>query len=142
MACFLVPAAEAIVTAAAANIAKNREKKISPVCENAEISVNKEEAKQYKIPFSRKLRWLTNLLLGGSVLLLFEHIWHGEIAPYFPFLTAASNPQDAAEMLYEMGTAGVAMALLTTAIWGVMLLVAHIAERKANACERAEENIQ
>ena len=38
-----------------------------------------------------------------------EHILHGEVVPFPPFLTAASNPADAAEMLTEMGTVGVAM---------------------------------
>ena len=63
-----------------------------------------------KVPFSKKLRWLSNLLWGGSFLLAFEHVWHGEVVPMFPFLTAASNPADAASMLHEMSTVGVAMA--------------------------------
>ena len=37
--------------------------------------------------------------------------------PWFPFLIAASNPTDAAEILHEMATAGVTMALLVTAVW-------------------------
>ncbi len=134
MACFVVPAVEAVVTAAAAKIVKNNEKEALPVSEGENTG------KSFKIPFSRKLRWLTNLLLGGSALLLFEHIWHGEVVPYFPFLTAASNPQDSVEMLHEMATAGVTMALLTTAIWGVMLLVAHIAEKRVNAAQSSEVN--
>lgn len=134
MACFVVPAVEAIATAAAV---KNIEKK-EALKSKASKTVNSDT--QLKIPFSRKLGWLTRLLLGGSVLLLFEHIWHGEIVPYFPFVTAASNPQDFAEMLYEMGTAGVAMAALSTAVWGVMLLVAHVIESKANDCKETEEN--
>lgn len=68
---------------------------------------------------------------GGSALLAFEHVWHGEITPWFPFLTAAGNPADAAEMLQEMATAGVGMAALCTAVWGVMLVVsARIEKRK------------
>ena len=132
MACFIVPAVEAIVTTVASKAIENKKTETSYA---AEI-VNE----QVKIPFSRKLRWLTNLLLGGSVLLMFEHLWHGEIVPWFPFLTATSNPQDTVEMLHEMATAGVTMALLTTAIWGVMLLVAHIVETKANSAENSEDN--
>ena len=71
------------------------------------------------------------MLWGGSFLLAFEHVWHGEVTPWFPFLTAASNPVDKAEMLYEMSTSGVAMAILVTAIWGVMVLVSRSLERKA-----------
>lgn len=83
-----------------------------------------------KIPFSRKLKWLTNLLWGGSVLLAFEHVWHGEVVPWFPFLTAASNSVDASIMLHEMATVGVFMAVLVTVVWGVMLLVANTLEKK------------
>jgi len=36
------------------------------------------------------LGWLTNMLWGGSLLLAFEHVWHGEETPWFPFLTAAA----------------------------------------------------
>ena len=60
----------------------------------------------------------------------FEHVWHGEVTPWFPFLTAASNPADAAEMLHEMATAGVAMACLVTAVWIGMVLVTGAMEKK------------
>ena len=82
------------------------------------------------LPFSRKLKWLTRLLWGGTVLLAYEHIWHGEVVPWFPFLTAAADPGDAAEMLHEMATTGVGMALLVTAIWCVMLAVARVIEKR------------
>ena len=70
------------------------------------------------------------MLWGGSALLIFEHVWHGEIVPYFPFLTAAQNPQDTAAMLHEMSTVGVAMAVLVTLIWGIGVAVYSAAERK------------
>ena len=103
MACFTVPAAEAIVTTI---VTKSAEKK---GVENK----NSDSA----IPMSRKLKWLSNLLWGGSALLAFEHLWHGEIQPFFPFLTAMSNPEDTAEMLHEIATVGVSMAVLVTAVW-------------------------
>ena len=71
------------------------------------------------------------MLWGGSVLLAFEHVWHGEVVPYFPFLTAASDPADAAEMLHEMGTAGVCMAAIVTVVWIGMLLVSKSLEKRA-----------
>ena len=118
MACFLVPAAEAVAT----SIAK------------IEID-KKEDAKkteqETKIPFSTKLSWLRNMLWGGAVLLAFEHVWHGEVVPYFPFLTAASNPADKAEMLHEMATVGVTMAVIITVVWVCMLAVASIFEKRA-----------
>lgn len=130
MACFVVPAAEAIVTTVAAKVVKSKENK------EAEVKIIDEVGSVVaaeRIPFSRKLRWLTNLLWGGSLLLAFEHVWHGEVTPWFPFLTAAGNPEDAAEMLREMSTAGITMAVLVTAVWGLMLAGAHVIENRAIA---------
>ena len=125
MACFLVPAAEAVVATIATKVIEKKEAAV-PSVSSGEASLEKHE----KVPFSRKLKWLTNLLWGGAVLLMFEHIWHGEVVPWFPFLTAAANPEDAAEMLHEMGTVGVTMAVLVTAIWLIMLGVSKAIEKR------------
>lgn len=115
MACFLVSAAEAaIVTVTEKAVEKNG-------------AAHVEEA---GVPFTQKLKWLSNMLWGGSALLVFEHIWHGEVVPCFPFLTAMSNPADTAEMLAEMGSIGVTMAALITAVWGGMVLVTNSVEKK------------
>ena len=109
MACFLVPATVAAVTTIAEHVVKGKEER-----------ANKEEltlSENSKTPFSHKLKWLNHMLWGGSALLAFEHIWHGEVTPWFPFLTAAGNPEDAMAMLHEMATTGVAMAVLVTAVW-------------------------
>ena len=128
MACFLVPAAEAVVTTIATKAIKSKEGKP----ETVKVQLDGGElVEAEKIPFSRKLGWLNNLLSGGSGLLAFEHIWHGEVVPWFPFLTAASNPADAAEMLQEMSTAGVTMAVLVTAVWAGMLVVSSVIEKRA-----------
>ena len=84
-----------------------------------------------KLPFARKLKWLTNLLWGGSALLAFEHLWHGEVVPWFPFLTAMSDPTDKAEMLHEMSTVGVTMAVLITLVWLSMLAASSVIEKRA-----------
>lgn len=120
MACFAVPAAEAIVTTVATKIIQKRESK------NGEQCVNN----VYKTRFSEKLKWLNNMLWGGSVLLCFEHIWHGEIVPFFPFLTAVSNPEDTKAMLHEISTAGVAMAALITIVWAGMVVISNVLEKK------------
>ncbi len=128
MACFLVPAAEAVVTTVAAKVMKSKE--VNP--ETVQVQLDGVEfVEAEKIPFSRKLGWLNKLLWGGSGLLAFEHVWHGEVAPWFPFLTAASNPADAAKMLHEMSTVGVTMAVLVTAVWAGMLVVSSVIEKKA-----------
>ncbi|MBQ3943175.1 MAG: hypothetical protein II669_02530 [Elusimicrobia bacterium] len=126
MACFLVPAAEAIVTTIVTKVVKSTEKE-----EKVKISLSDgtvEEVK--KVKFSAKLKWLSNLLWGGSALLAFEHIWHGEVVPFFPFLTAVQNGETA-DMLAEMSSAGVTMAVLVTAVWVCMLIVSSIIEKRA-----------
>ena len=110
MACFLVPTAEAIVVSALT--AKK------PADEATEAT-----AQSDGISWSRKIGWLKNMLWGGALLLLLEHMWHGEVVPWPPFLTAMLNPGDTVEMLHEMATVGVGMAVLVTAVWGVMVLV-------------------
>jgi len=127
MACFIVSAAEAVVVTA---VKKAEEKK--------ELSMSHEEKETAvtKIPLSKKLSWLSNMLWGGVVLLAFEHLWHGEVVPYFPFLTAMYDPSDTAEMLHEMATVGVGMAVLITAIWAVMCVAADaIAKRSSDAAK-------
>ena len=131
MACFLVPVAEVIITSVAAKAAEKKEKKLAA---EGKLSLN-----ENKIPWSRKLKWLNSLLLGGAFLLAFEHVWHGEVVPWFPFLTAAANSEDAAEMLHEMATVGVTMAVLVTAVWLGILGVVRLMEKRANAPVPATE---
>ena len=129
-ACFLVPASEAVVTTIAQKIVESREKK----------GIAKEESPVNEIPkvkFSENLSWLNRMLWGGSALLAFEHVWHGEVIPVFPFLTAVQNGETA-DMLAEMSTAGVGMAVLVTLIWGTMVVASHAIE---NRKDKAEENI-
>lgn len=132
MACFAVPVAEAVIAAATKKVIEKKEE--TKASEAAASTIENKTA--HKIPFSKKLGWLTKLLWGGSILLAFEHLWHGEIVPYFPFLTAMSNPEDTAEMLHEIATVGVTMALLVTAVWCVMLVVSAIIEKKAEKAEQ------
>lgn len=129
MACFLVPTAEAVVTTIVTKAEEKKEQDLS--AEEKETRIE-----EVKVPLSRKLHWLNYLLIGGAVLLAFEHIWHGEVVPWFPFLTAASNPADTATMLHEMSTVGVSMAILVTAVWTVMCLVVDAMARRENQ-ERA-----
>ena len=131
MACFIVPTVEAIVVTVVKKVVEKKEKQP----EEVDIVVDGVAEKAYKTPFSRKLKWLTNLLWGGSALLAFEHVWHGEVVPWFPFLTAAADPADAAEMLHEMATVGVSMAALVTLAWLAMLGVSAIIEKRALKAE-------
>lgn len=123
MACFIVPVAEAIVTTVAAHILESKEKK-------AETMFVTEDMTHIRTGFSRKVNWLSKLLWGGSSLLAFEHVWHGEIKPFFPFLTAAESPESFTAMLNEVSTVGVGMALTVTTAWIGMLIISGITEKQ------------
>ncbi len=115
MACFTAPLAQAIVVSAAKSSSKD------------EVSCN---------PFVRRLDWLQKMLFGGSFLLAIEHVWHGEITWRFPFLTAVRDG-NTADMLHEIATVGVAMAVLISVAWAVMVVVAEALERRAHAVQGA-----
>ena len=101
MACFLVPAAEAVVTTIAAKVMKSKE--VTP--ETVKVQIDGEGlVEAEKLSLSKKLGWLNKLLWGGSGLLAFEHVWHGEV---------------------------VTMAVLVTAVWAGMLAVSSVIEKKA-----------
>lgn len=105
MACFVVPATEAAIVTVI-NLALQRRSGKGGSTERPAAC--------------RHLSSLARLLSGGALLLAFEHLWHGEIQFAYPFLTAASSPEAMAEVYREMSTVGVAMALVTTAAWGVV----------------------
>lgn len=73
MACFVIPATEAIITTVAAKIIEKKEM----AADNSELTIVNKEL------FSTKLKRLNKMLWGGSALLAFEHLWHGEIQPFF-----------------------------------------------------------
>lgn len=128
MACFIVPAVEAVAVTATYAVVKHREKKLeAPKLENG-ATIEKDEK---KIALSRKLSWLMALLWGGVLLLAFEHFWHGEIVPFPPFLTAMATPESAAEMLHEMLTVGVSMAVTVTVFWAGICAFANIRVKRA-----------
>jgi len=116
MACFTAPLVESMVVKAVEVHESKKEK------DNIDKAGSIQSTE--RIPWSRKLKWLNGMLVGGSVLLAFEHVWHGEIVPWFPFLTAMSNPVDMAGMLQEIATVGVSMAALITGVWFVMCKMA------------------
>lgn len=130
MACFIAPAAEAVIISI---VKKNEEKK-----EKAAM-MNGEAVSQDRISWSRKLGWLTRMLWGGVFLLAIEHIWHGEVVLYPPFLTAMNNPADIMPMLTEIMTVGGSMVLFVTLVWYVMTLVADHIYQRSSAAETAAD---
>ena len=135
MACFLVGGAEAIVVTVVAQVLKKSEEKkeLSVRSKGGDKAVDALREQQ-GIPWSRKLMWLAYFLFGGAFLLAYEHVWHGEVVPWFPFLTAMNDPGDTAEMLHEMSTVGVTMAVIVTVVWALLCVAADIiVKRKANS---------
>ncbi len=103
MACFSAPTAVAIVTTAC----------------------------RKKIPEKYHINWLNAMLWGGTAGLALEHVAHGEIVPYFPFLTAMKSAQDTAVMFQEILTVGVGMLVVCLIVWALMVFVAWKLEAKA-----------
>lgn len=138
MACFVVPGTEAIVVTAAAVLLKKYEQN------RAQMKLHSDGASTeapVRTGFARKLFWLADLLWGGVILLAFEHLWHGEVVPFFPFLTAATEgPEAVSEMLGEMASVGVLMAVLVTVIWVAMVLVSAAIEKRP-APQKAEASV-
>lgn len=97
MACFLVPTATAIVTAAVSK----------------------------KLPEECHVNWLNAMLWGGVVMLAVEHVAHGEVVPYPPFLTAGLR-----EVFPEMMRIGAPMTLAIFLIWVAMITVAAMMSKK------------
>ena len=116
MACFLAVTAEALAVTALKKRAEKVEKSAPPAA-----ALHSEDAAQQnssaRIPWSVKLAWLEKLLWGGAFLLCIEHIWHGEIVPWPPCLTAVSSPGDLLAVLREIVVVGGSMALCVTAVW-------------------------
>ena len=133
MACFLVPGTEAIVTTIVTAVVKHKENNLKKA--NVE---SKDISEKIGTKFSTKLGWLNKMLWGGSALLAFEHIWHGEVIPVFPFLTAVKEGE-VGGMLAEMGTAGVTMAVLVTAVWIGMVIVSNVIEKRQAENENTGE---
>ncbi len=111
MACFSAPLAQAVV-----------------------VSLAKRNGKASRNPFVAHLDWLQKMLFGGSFLLAIEHVFHGEIIPQFPFLTAVRDGE-VAGMLHEIATVGVAMAALITLVWVGMVGVSVVMDRRAATAE-------
>ena len=119
MACFTVSAVAAIGVGVARHIVKHNEKKAELAGKERVIEKFGSDSK-----WSTKLAYLETALFAGSFVLAGEHIIHGEVTPYPPFLTAAAEgPEAVAEMFHEIATVGVTMFTLIVAFWAIGVLV-------------------
>jgi hypothetical protein len=76
-----------------------------------------------KIPAALKISWLNIMLWGGVGMLTIEHIAHGEIVLYPPFLTAMQNTANIPVMLKEIALVGGTMTLAVVLIWAVLVAI-------------------
>lgn len=119
MACFTVSAVAAIGVGVARHIVKHHEKKLELSGEERVVDKFGSDAK-----WSTKLAYLEGSLFAGAFVLAGEHVLHGEVTPYPPFLTAAGEgPEAVSEMLTEMGTVGVTMLAFVVAAWAIGVLI-------------------
>ncbi|PIP13374.1 MAG: hypothetical protein COX48_04415 [bacterium (Candidatus Stahlbacteria) CG23_combo_of_CG06-09_8_20_14_all_34_7] len=118
MACFLVPMGESVIMSIVQRIVEKREKK------SGKLNTEKN-----KLSMSSKISWLNKLLWGGTALLAIEHIWHGEVVPWFPFLTAMESPEETSAMLNEISTNGIFMAIAVTIVWVIMVIISDKMEK-------------
>ena len=118
MACFVVSTAVGVGTAIARHVVKHHEKKL-------ELEGKVPEVKKFgsDVKWSKKLAYLELMLFSGSFILAIEHMIHGEITPYPPFFTAASDYNEAITMLKEMGTVGVSMLAILLGAWAIGVFV-------------------
>jgi len=102
MACFIVPMGAAIVTTAVSK----------------------------KIPEECHVNWLNSMLWGGVAMLAVEHVSHGEVVPYPPFLTAGLS-----EVFPEMMRVGAPMTLAIFLVWMIMIAVVAMRGKKERYAE-------
>jgi hypothetical protein len=76
-----------------------------------------------KIPENLKIGWLNIMIWGGVIMLAVEHIAHGEVVLFPPFLTAMETPSEIPVMLQEMAVIGGTMTIAIVAIWLIMVFV-------------------
>jgi hypothetical protein len=131
MACFLVPAAEAVIATVVRRTAATRATAIDASAPSGpEGAARGGSGAGFAARLLRRVNWLTTMLWGGTALLALEHLWHGEVTPWFPFLTAAAHPADRQAMFHEMATVGVGMAVAVTLAWAGLVAVADALERR------------
>ena len=83
-----------------------------------------------KVPEKYHINWLNSMMWGGVAMLAIEHISHREVVLYPPFLTAGLS-----EVLPEMMRVGIPMTLSIFLIWGIMVAIAAIVNKRVQYME-------
>lgn len=131
MCCFVAPMAEAIVTTVTTIVLEHTDKSAKQAGE-LQVATKKQTV-------CKNLKVLSKMLWGGSVLLAFEHVWHGELQAFYPFLTAASSPEAMSQMWQEVATVGTSMAGVVTVAWAALMAVRSKMHREVPAVVEAHK---
>ena len=105
MACFIVPLTQAVAT-----------------------SIYRKTTDRTQSFVGRNLKTLEQMLWGGSLMLIVDHVINGEVTWRYPFFTALETAGGGAVMLREMLTVGLPMSITVTLVWAVYC---YMKERKA-----------
>ena len=112
MACFIAPAVGAVVTTVVRRGVEKREN--APGGRSGRSTAGR---------WSARLGLLNSMLWGGTIVLVLDHLWRGELVARPPFLTALETPGQLGPILREVGTLGVAMTAAVVVVWAVIVLV-------------------
>ncbi|MEM1526219.1 MAG: hypothetical protein QW775_03300 [Ignisphaera sp.] len=97
--------------------------------------------KRFKGYSRLKLGILVYLLIGGALVLAVEHLWHGEVVLYPPFLTAMQNPEDVPTLLHEVSVVGSSMTFGTAILWLSLLHISKKIEIKSKSMVRVSTTL-
>jgi len=78
-----------------------------------------------KIDSRWHFNWLLQMLWGGVLMLIVDHLISGELSVYPPFLTALKSPEETIVMFKEMFVVGGLMTAVIFVAWGIMVFVAN-----------------
>ena len=96
MACFIVPLTQAVAT-----------------------SIYRKTTDRTQSFVGRNLKTLEQMLWGGTLMLIVDHVINGEVTWRYPFFTALETAGGGAVMLREMLTVGLPMSIIVTLVWAV-----------------------
>jgi hypothetical protein len=119
MACFVAPAAVAIVTTVARKVVEKRE---------GVSATERADGRATNISgrWTQRLGWLNAMLWGGTIMLVLDHLITGELTLQPPFLTALQTPAQADAMFREILVTGGAMTAAVFAVWALMIVVVEL----------------
>lgn len=129
MACFIVPLTQAVATTI---YRKHREKVTNTQSPTQGHQQRGPQRTRFEwgaehVVTNTQLKTLEQMLWGGSLMLIVDHIINGEVTYIYPFFTALQTEGGGLVMLREMLTVGVPMSVLVTLVWAVYC---YLKERK------------